>query len=292
MARSMRENRNCFLLTSNRNLFKMSQYYNPFKKPRTLFDPRSREPFTISRSKIDLFLECQRCFYFDRRLGIGRPPGFPFSLNAAVDTLLKKEFDIYRAKEETHPLMKHYGIDAVPFKHEDLEIWRDSLRRGIGYVHEKTNLYVKGGIDDVWVDSEDRLLIVDYKATAKNSEVNIDADWQIGYKRQIEVYQWLFRRNDFKVSNIGYFVYVNGKTDLEAFDGKLEFDVKIIPYAGDDSWIEQTLSDIKETLKKDTPPDVAEDCDYCAYFYARLKFPGESKIINVRRKNIKGSLGL
>ncbi|MBI1838957.1 MAG: PD-(D/E)XK nuclease family protein [Candidatus Colwellbacteria bacterium] len=269
----------------------MSQYYNPFKKPRTLFDPLSREPFPVSRSKIDLFLECPRCFYFDRRLGIGRPPGFPFSLNAAVDALLKKEFDIYRAKGVAHPLMRHYGIDAVPFKHEDIEIWRDSLRRGIEYLHKETNLRVKGGIDDVWIDSDDKLIIVDYKATAKNSEVNIDADWQIGYKRQIEVYQWLFRRNNFEVSDIGYFVYVNGKTDLEAFDGKLEFDVKIIPYTGNDSWIEKTLSNIKNALQKDTPPDYSESCDYCAYFYARLESPGEKKTNNNRQINPQGGLG-
>jgi hypothetical protein len=58
-----------------------------------IFNPESKEPFELSRSKIDLFLECARCFYLDRRLGIGRPDSFPFTLNNAVDALLKKEFD-------------------------------------------------------------------------------------------------------------------------------------------------------------------------------------------------------
>ena len=47
----------------------------------------------ISRSKIDLFLECPRCFYLDVVKKIKRPPGFPFNLNNAVDMLLKKEFN-------------------------------------------------------------------------------------------------------------------------------------------------------------------------------------------------------
>ena len=68
----------------------MSQYYNP-KRKSYLYTPGSLSPFRLSRSKIDLFLNCPKCFYFDRRLGVGQPPGYPFSLNSAVDKLLKKE---------------------------------------------------------------------------------------------------------------------------------------------------------------------------------------------------------
>src|SRR5580693_7710100 len=83
----------------------MSKYYNP-QKTRGIFEPNSSEPFTISRSGIDLFVQCQRCFYLDKRLGTARPPGFPFSLNSAVDALLKREFDGHRAAGTAHPLMK------------------------------------------------------------------------------------------------------------------------------------------------------------------------------------------
>src|SRR5580698_11357604 len=96
----------------------MSKYYNP-QKTRNVFDPKSSEPFTVSRSGIDLFEQCPRCFYIDKRLGTARPPGFPFSLNSAVDALLKKEFDIHRAAGSVHPLMKEYNIDAVPYAHAE-----------------------------------------------------------------------------------------------------------------------------------------------------------------------------
>lgn len=242
----------------------MSQYYHS-KRTRNIFDPTSAEPYKLSRSKIDLFLNCPRCFYLDRRLGVGRPPGFPFSLNSAVDALLKKEFDIHRAGKTPHPLMEKYHIDAVPFEHEKMEEWRDSLRRGIRYLHEKTNLILTGGVDDIWVNPEGEIIIVDYKATSKNGEVNLDADWQIGYKRQMEVYQWLFRKNGFKVSETGYFVYCNGDADKEAFDGKLEFDVVAIPYKGDDTWVETALIDAKKCLMQDSVPASVDECDYCQY---------------------------
>jgi len=249
----------------------MSIYYNPQRK-RNLFNPDSKEPFKLSRSAIDLFLECNRCFYLDKKLGISRPNGYPFSLNNAVDTLLKKEFDIHRKEKSKHPLMETYNLDVIPFAHKKIEEWRDSKNKGIRFLHKETNLEIYGGVDDVWINKDGELHIVDYKATSKSGEVGIDADWQISYKRQVEVYQWLFRKNGFKVSNIAYFVYCNGNTDKEAFDGKLEFDIKIIPYEGDDSWVESTLKDIKKVLESEEIPDPDPSCDYCKYRFTTKKF--------------------
>ncbi len=254
----------------------MSEYYNP-KRTRNLFDPlrhgsgqAGTESFKLSRSKIDLFLECPRCFYVDRRLGVGRPPGFPFNLNSAVDALLKKEFDIHRAKGNAHPLMSAYDIDAVPFEHADIEKWRDVFN-GISHLHADTNFFVFGAIDDVWINAKKELHIVDYKATSKTSKVTLDAEWQDGYKRQMEIYQWLFRQNGFTVSPTGYFVYANALRDREAFDGKLDFDVTVIPYTGSDAWIHDTLIRAHDCLMKDEIPAASNACDYCSYRNAAVE---------------------
>lgn len=249
----------------------MSQYYKP-NRTRNLYDKNSRDVFRLSRGRIDDFISCPRCFYLDRRLGVKQPEGFPFNLNKAVDKLLKKEFDIHRKAGSKHPLMETYGIDAIPFNHEKMEDWQDSMRRGITFQIDGTNVVVTGGIDDLWINPKKELIIVDYKATAKEEEVTLDADWQIGYKRQMEIYQWLFRKNGFKVSSTGYFVYCNGNTDKEAFDGKLEFDIKIIPYIGNDSWVEKTVKEAIDCLKSDKLPEPGSDCDFCKYRKAVREF--------------------
>ncbi len=249
----------------------MSQYYNP-KRTKNLYDKNSKELFRLSRSKIDLFISCPRCFYLDRKLGVAQPPGYPFSLNSAVDKLLKKEFDIHRANGTPHPLMKHYKVDAIPMAHEKLDEWRDSLRGGITLKIDHSNVLVTGGIDDLWVNPKKELIVVDYKATAKDEEVTLDAEWQIGYKRQMEIYQWLFKKNGFKVSKTGYFVYCNGNTDKEAFDAKLEFEIKILSYDGDDSWVEGVIFDAIDCLKSDKLPESGDDCDFCKYRLAVAVF--------------------
>lgn len=272
----------------------MSQYYNPYRT-KNVFDPLRHgseqalrpssgratgvEPFKLSRSKIDLFMECPRCFYLDRRLGVGRPPGYPFTLNSAVDFLLKKEFDIHRATSETHPLMKTYGLDLIPFNHPKIDEWRENFK-GIQYYYESANLLLTGAVDDIWADKKGVIYVVDYKSTSKDEEVNLDADWQEGYKNQMEFYQWLFRKNNFKVSETGYFVYCNGRRDAEAFDGKLEFDIKIIPYEGDDSWVEETILAAKRCLMAENAPKPDSDCDYCNYREA-----AEEKEIENKKKS-------
>ena len=102
------------------------------QRENNLYQPGSESSFRVSRSKIDLFLECPRCFYLDRRIGLGRPSMPGFSLNSAVDQLLKNEFDLLRQNGEAHELMKRYQIDAVPFKHPDLPVWRDDHYQFVG----------------------------------------------------------------------------------------------------------------------------------------------------------------
>lgn len=234
------------------------------KRTRSLFDPNQKEPFKLSRSKVELFTQCPLCFYLDRRLGVGQPPSFPFNLNSAVDHLLKKEFDIHRKEGTPHPLQLSHAIDALPYAHIKLDEWRENFK-GVQYHDAQTNFLLTGAVDDLWQDSQGNILVVDYKATSKDSEVNIDAEWQGGYKRQMEFYQWLLRKNGLLVSSRGYFVYCNGRRDLKKFNATLEFDIKVIPYDGDDSWVEQTLFKARECLAQDRPPLPAEECAYCSY---------------------------
>lgn len=109
----------------------------------------------------------------------------------------------------------------------------------------------------------------------------------------MEVYQWLLRQNGFKVSDTGYFVYANGKRDRKAFDGRLEFDIKLIPYTGSDKWIAGTLNVIKKCLVDPRIPMAGKNCEYCGYTDAvattleekKREKPGETKSIKKVKKS-------
>ena len=248
----------------------MSDYYKIPRQPAWNY---GGDKWKLSRSKIDLFMNCPKCFYLDNKLGIKRPPGFPFNLNSAIDALFKKEFDRYRAEGKPHPIMVENGVDAVPFQHKDIDAWRDALHAGVMYLHEPTGMLVTGAVDDVWVRPDGELIVVDYKATSKNEEITgLDEDWQIGYKRQSEIYEWLLRMNGFKVSDTAYFVYANGDKEKDEFGDCLHFDTRLIPYTGNADWVEGVLLNIKKCLDSDEVPESGEECDYCLYREATSRF--------------------
>lgn len=241
------------------------------------YEPGQDEPYKVSRSKIELFTQCPRCFWLDARKLIKRPSSPPFNINKAIDELFKKEFDVHRAAGTPHPIMAENLVKAVPYQHDDLDTWRYNFT-GVTALHEPTNLHVFGAIDDVWVNDDGELIVVDYKATAKQADVSIDSAWQISYKRQLEVYQWLLRQNGFKVDDTGYFVYTNARydQDIEGFADRLEFKTKLIPYTGNDSWVEPTLKKMKKCLDDDTMPPVGTaamggPCEFCEYAKARTE---------------------
>lgn len=228
------------------------------------FDSKSKEPFLISRSRLEKFLECPRCFYLEMKRGIKRPSMPGFTLNMAVDALMKKEFDFYRSDRSSHPLMKAYGIKAIPFQHPEMDNWRNNFK-GVRYHHQPTNFIIYGAVDDIWQDEEGNLIVVDYKATSTNEVISLDDRYRQSYKRQVEIYQWLLRQNGFPVSDLSYFVYANGLKDKEAFDGQLEFKVEVIPYRGDDGWVEDAIESAHRCLVSETIPQSDPECEYCQY---------------------------
>ncbi|EAQ96100.1 PD-(D/E)XK nuclease superfamily [Congregibacter litoralis KT71] len=246
---------------------------------RGAFDPNNPEPYELSRSKLESFIRCPGCFWLEKAGGVKFPSMPPFNINSNTDRLLKRDFDSVRGFGP-HPFMVHHGLDNLkPFEHPDLERWMSSLHFGSGddyfsVVHDETNIRFGGGIDDIWEHvTTGQLHIVDYKSTSNQSKdpkpVSLAGKWKEGYKRQIEMYQWILRRKGFDVSDTAYFVYVDGLH--VGMSGMLEenpryasmrFATSLLVYVGDDSWVEDTLTEAKFILEGSECPDHDVDCEY------------------------------
>lgn len=227
----------------------------------------------LSRAKLELLFECPRCFWFYAGKAVARPSGAPYTINSAIDALLKQEFDLHRQDQTAHRLIREAGIDAIPFSHPDIDRWRTNFT-GVQHHHEDTDFLVTGAVDDVWQDSNGNLLVVDYKASGAKEGALYSS-----YKRQMEVYQWLLRRNGFSVLNRGYFVYCRVNKDDGFAQGLLKFDIKVQPYDGDDSWVEARLREAREVL--DGPlPAPSQECKHCQYVQKRSDLGEEPPIFS------------
>lgn len=233
---------------------------------------RSLQRRQLSRTKIELFVECPRCLYLDVAQGIPRPSGPPFTLNNAVDALMKAEFDLYRARREPHPLFATVGLDAVPFTHPELPRWRQNFS-GVRWLDPETGWTLCGAVDDLWQAPGGELIVADYKATAR-AEAPGPAQLYGSYRRQIEVYQFLVRRQGFAVSNRGWFVFANGDGRASAFDEKLCFTTSLVPYDGNDAWVLEAFRRAVAIVTGSEVPPPSERCEYCAYVRAAARRGG------------------
>ena len=229
------------------------------------------EVIKLSRSTVEKYLNCPRCCVLDKKHKI-KPPLLPFTINIAVDNLCKNEFDYYRDIQEPHPLFIEHDIEAVPFKHKDMNQWRSNFQ-GIQYKSFEHNYDFSGAVDDIWQKKNGELIIVDVKATSKNSFDWLDIfnkyDYAKGYKRQLEIYQWLFKKNGFKVADEAYLLYFNAKKNEKFFNNQLKFDVHFIKLDCSSSWVEGKVIQTVKLLRSNEFPPPSQKCEYCNYLKKR-----------------------
>ena len=120
----------------------------------------------------------------------------------------------------------------------------------------------------MWIDTDtNELVIVEYKSTSTQSEINLNdgTPWKEQYKRQIDIYQWLFKMNGFPVADDSVFLYSNGIKTSKKFNDVLKFKTYILEYKGSTEWVEPKILEIKKVLDQMSVPDLNDDCDTCSY---------------------------
>ena len=225
----------------------------------------------LSRTAWDSFIRCKKCFYMERKLKI-RPIGMPgYPINSRVDALLKEEFDIYREKQEPHPIFKKHNLNFVPFKmdKEKLNDFRNN-RKGVRAKSTKTNYTIYGAIDDLWLNKDNgEVVVVDYKATSNKygiDYVNSKMAYHKAYLRQLDFYAYLLKLNKFKVFKTGYWLVCNAQyKDQKTFGGSLNFKIDLLSYNLNTDYIEDTLVELEKCYSGNRIPLPSATCDACRW---------------------------
>jgi len=218
----------------------------------------------LSPSGLYGYEECTSCFWVDNHYK--KAPMLPLLLNSAMDSILKHRYDAYRAKGTFPPealKLKKEGIQ--PFEDlKQLNEWRERMS-ALKVVDEDAGYMLQGKIDDVFVESDGRLVPADYKSSG-NAPAE---DKQKYYRNQLAAYGFMFRHYGHPVSDRGYLMhyYPKDKTNPDIkveFEGHVDrVDIGVID-------IENKLKDMVLLLNGAYPGHNPE-CNKCSYYDGRTE---------------------
>jgi len=224
------------------------------------------KPIQLSPNSLNLYYECPLCFWLDKRMGIKRPQPYPYALNAAVDLLLKQEFDQYRKKRELHPLLVAFNIPAKLFQNQKLlDEWRNNLK-GIRYYDPTLDATLFGAVDDILEFSEGKLAPMDYKSTGSKT-ANVYDRFQL----QMDIYTFLLEKNGYKTMRKGVLAFYVVDKD-NGFQDRLPFKKEIQVIDTDPSYVQKLFSEAVALLRKDAPPGHSPDCQHGHWFQKAANF--------------------
>ncbi|OGZ17318.1 MAG: hypothetical protein A2Z78_00705 [Candidatus Nealsonbacteria bacterium RBG_13_36_15] len=224
------------------------------------------KPIQLSPSSLNLYLECPRCFWLEKRYGIKRPPPYPYALNMAVDTLLKKEFDSYRAKGKPHPLITENNIQAKLFSDQQkLNQWRSNFE-GIRYYDTGLGATLFGAVDDILEFPNNKLAPLDYKSTGSKVPKVYDR-----FQLQMDVYTFLLEKNGFLTPKKGYLAfYIVDKEN--GFEDRLPFRKELHEIDTDSSYVQGIFEEAVTLLRNKKLPSSHQDCQFCRWLKQASNF--------------------
>lgn len=214
----------------------------------------------LSPSSLNLHYECPLCFWYEKKMGIRRPQPYPYALNAAVDYLLKEEFDKYRKKRELHPLLVANNIPAKLFpKQALLDEWRNNFK-GLRYYDAELDATLFGAVDDVLEFSDGKLAPLDYKSTGSKAGNVYDR-----FQLQMDVYTFLLEKIGYKTVRKGCLAfYIVDKEN--GFNDKLPFRKEIVMIDTDPTYVQGVFEEAVKLLRGDKPAGHSPDCQYGRWF--------------------------
>ncbi len=230
-----------------------------FKK--NIYVKNNLSPFKISRTKIDLFFDCKRCFYIDQRYGIKRPHGAALVLNNYIVNKFKKNLEILRETQtiipESSSLIKG---GMMPLQNTTVKDWINPFK-GIFIVDKNTNMKITASLDDIWTDGLKCYPVIIKSMSREEKEIE-DSIWS-GYSRQLSLYAYLLRKNNLNIGDMGIIAIVNTLNDDDYT--RLNFKFFLFKSSINLEWIQKTLVEIKNLLDNENFPNISSSCKFCNY---------------------------
>ena len=211
------------------------------------------KPLKLSPSSLNLFRECPRCFWLDKIKGIGRPDGIFPSLPSGVDKVLKEHFDRHRVRGEVPGELDVNGVMLFPDM-ERMNVWRSNFK-GVSWTDAEGNM-LRGAVDEV-LQKGRKLIVLDFKTRGFPCK----DDTHEHYVDQLNVYNYLFRKNGFETEDYSYLMFLHPREVTERNTIVFNIELKKVPV--DVKAAESLWKGALACLASSKEPKAGNDCQFC-----------------------------
>ncbi len=214
----------------------------------------------LSPSRMNLYMECKRCFWLRVNQGVKRPSGpFP-SLPSGVDGVIKEHFDRFRSNGGVPPEIEDADIDARLVDDQEFLEKARSWRTEPKWCDPETGAVLRGGVDDLLRSRDGKIIVLDYKTRGYPPKGENGAPPY--YERQVNLYNLILRENGRDTEDFGLLLYYYPDHILE--NGDFLFHKEIRRVNVDIDAARQMVRDAVETLNGGIPAHDS-DCEYCGW---------------------------
>mgnify|MGYP001587637025 FL=1 len=210
--------------------------------------------FKLSPSSLNLMVECPRCFWLAQHDVWKRPAGIFPSLPSGMDNILKEHFDKFMARGLLPPELcnnSHCNDMKLFDDSELLKIWRSNFK-GISWTDDAGNV-LRGAVDNLLVKGK-KLIVLDYKTRG----FPLKEDTHEHYQDQVDIYNFLLRKNDYETENYAFLLFYHPKEVLNT--GEVVFNTDLKKMKVD---VKNAENIFKNAIKLLNSPCPKKSCVWC-----------------------------
>lgn len=214
----------------------------------------------LSKSSLEVFQSCPRCFWMDKMAKSPRPRGIFPGLPKGIDRVMKEMVE--RQVAAGMPVSYLDGSKASPFADRAALKLFQSWRTFQTVVDIGQDRMVKawGELDDLLVHSDGTVSPWDFKSKGDAPEDAVEYS-QKYYQLQADMYQLVLAGQGLKCSGFCYFTYV---WPVEIQERNIQFDHWTVRIPADSVRARKVLAQAVDCLEGPCPVSSTE-CEYCAF---------------------------
>ncbi len=211
--------------------------------------PKKSKKIWLSATGIENSKRCPRCFWLQYHKKIRQPEGIVSRLANRFDTVIKKYFDLYRAKGGLPPMVENKVNGKLQYPFQERYFY-----------HYNDDYGLWGRLDECLISDEGTYTPVDHKTASSdpNTKEMIPA-----YQTQLDIYALLLEKNHRPSSGIGHLIYFYPAEGKKLHDGfPMQVTVKTLK-----TNTQQALTELLKAIKiLEAPmPKPSKDCPFCTW---------------------------